>query len=74
MRVIKDKVTVTVVDKVLHPAAFHTRAFFACVYSVLRMMQLMTYTTLTFIAIRSYLFLLARSALYCRSEIDFSLP
>jgi hypothetical protein len=73
-RIVERKVMRTVQRDVLHPAPLWIRGFFAFVYAVMRVSQLILYSTLSFIAIRSFVFLLARCALWRRSEIEFSLP
>jgi hypothetical protein len=73
-RIVERKVMRTVQRNVLHPAPIWTRCFFAFIYAVMRVSQLILYSTLSFIAIRSFVFLLARCALWRLSEIEFSLP
>jgi hypothetical protein len=73
-RIVERKVMRTVQRDVLHPASIWIRGFFAFVYAVMRVSQLALYATLSFVSIRSFIFLLARSALWMRSEIEFQLP
>lgn len=73
-RIVERKVMRTVQRDVLHPAPILIRAFFACIYAAMRVSQLILYSSLSFIAIRSFVFLLARCALWRRCEIEFSLP
>lgn len=73
-RIVERKVMRTVQRDVLHPAPLWIRGLFAFVYALMRISQLVLYTTLSFIAIRSFVFLLARCALWRRSEIEFTLP
>lgn len=72
--ILKNKSMRAVQKDVLTPAPIWVRAFFSVIYALLRVSQLILYSTLALIAIRSFLFLLARSALWYRSEIEFSLP
>ena len=73
-RIVERKVMRTVQSDVLHPAPIWIRGFFAIVYAIMRVSQLLLYSTIAFIAIRSFVFLLARAALWNRSEIEFSIP
>ena len=59
---------------VLRPAPAGVRIVFSLLYAVMRISQLMLYTTLGFIVIRSFVFILGRAALLNRAEIEFSLP
>jgi hypothetical protein len=72
--ILKNKSLRAVQKDVLTPAPIWVRAFFSVFYALLRVSQLILYSTLALIVIRSFLFLLARSALWYRSEIEFSLP
>jgi len=73
-RIVERKVMRTVKRSVLEPASVWIRGLFAIVYAIMRVSQLILYTTILFIAVRSFVFLLARSALWNGSEIEFSLP
>lgn len=73
-RVVERKVLRTVQRDILQPAPTWIRACFALLYAILRVSQLLLYSTITFISIRSFVFLFARSALYKGVEIRFNIP
>ena len=73
-RIVQRKVMRTVQEDVLRPAPIWLRSVFALVYAIMRVMQLVLYSTLTFIGIRSFIFLLARSALWNQAKIEFTIP
>ena len=73
-RIVERKVMRTVQEDILHPAPIWIRSVFALIYAIMRVSQLVLYSSIAFIVIRSFVFLLARAALLSRSEIEFSIP
>jgi hypothetical protein len=73
-RTVEIKTTRIVQEDVLQKSSMWLRGLFAVIYAIMRISQLLLYSSFAFITIRSFLFLLARAALWNDSEIEFSLP
>lgn len=69
------KETTTVLqENVLSPAAIGVRVFYSVVYATLRALQYLSYLTLAYITIRSFVFLLTRVCLLDKATVRFHLP
>lgn len=70
----KRKVLRTYKTNVLVPASIGVRLFYSCIYTLLRLFQYMSFASLAYVFIRSFVFVVARSLLYAGGTVKFRLP
>jgi hypothetical protein len=71
---VKREVITEYETNLLAPAALAVRLFYSFVYAVLRVMQYLSYVTLAYITIRSFVFLFTRVCLLDKATVRFHLP
>ncbi|MCA9195638.1 MAG: hypothetical protein KDB03_27890 [Planctomycetales bacterium] len=73
-RLAKQKAMLVAKQTLVAPAPWWIRSFFGLIHAFLQASQLLLYTTVGCVLLRSYLYLFARTALFGRAQIQFCLP
>jgi hypothetical protein len=71
---VKREVITEYQTNLLAPAAIAVRVFYSFVYAILRAMQFLSYLSLAYITIRSFVFLFTRVCLLDKATVKFHLP
>lgn len=61
-------------DNMLAPAVLGVRVCYSCIYAILRVLQYLSYLSLAYITIRSFVFLFTRVCLLDKATVKFHLP